>query len=144
MFPRFSTGYYCGIYGVHSACILIDNSLVLFIVPPSGIVFVFILATVTLLLGLCLAWAWGVIVMKAALAARPDAQTQAQLQALQQAIVSRVNATGESAPAVQQELIFDGFMLDTRVTVIYFVLICLFIYFLVRFVPPLYTYMCMD
>ena len=120
------------------------NSLVLFIVPPSGIVFVFILATVTLLLGLCLAWAWGVIVMKAALAARPDAQTQAQLQALQQAIVSRVNATGESAPAVQQELIFDGFMLDTRVTVIYFVLICLFIYFLVRFVPPLYTYMCMD
>lgn len=74
--------------------------------------------------------------MKAALAARPDAQTQAQLQALQQAIVSRVNATGESAPAVQQELIFDGFMLDTRVTVIYFVLICLFIYFLVSFFSP--------
>lgn len=123
----------------------VENSLVLFIVPPSGIVFVFILATVTLLLGLCLAWAWGVIVMKAALAARPDSQTQAQLQALQQAIVSRVNATGESAPAVQQELIFDGFMLDTRVTVIYFVLICLFIYFLVSFASPLsYRRMCMN
>lgn len=123
----------------------VENSLVLFIVPPSGIVFVFILATVTLLLGLCLAWAWGVIVMKAALAGRPDWQTQAQLQALQQAIVSRVNATGESAPAVQQELIFDGFMLDTRVTVIYFVLICLFIYFLVSFALPLsYRCMCMN
>lgn len=81
--------------------------------------------------------------MKAALAARPDAQTQAQLQALQQAIVTRVNATGESAPAVQQELIFDGFMLDTRVTVIYFVLVCLFIYFLVSFLPP-HRCMCMN
>ena len=56
----------------------VENSLVLFIVPPSGIVFVFILATVTLLLGLCLAWTWGVIVMKAALAARPDAARRRQ------------------------------------------------------------------
>ena len=69
--------------------------------------------------------------MKAALAARPKAQTQARLQALQQAIQARVQATGASPAAVQQEMIFDGFMLDTRVTVIYFVLMCLFIYLLV-------------
>lgn len=107
------------------------DSLVLFIVPPSGIVFVFILATVTLLLGITTAWAWGVIVMKAALAARPKSQTQARLQAMQQAIQARVQATGASAAAVQQEMIFDGFMLDARVSVIYFVLMCLFIYLLV-------------
>lgn len=91
------------------------------------------LATITMLLGICLAWAWGVIAMKAALAARPASDTQARLQSLQQAVVSRANATGEPAAAIQQELIFDGFMLDARVTVIYFVMICLFIYFLVGF-----------
>lgn len=107
--------------------------MVIFIVPPSGIVFVFILATFTLLLGITLSWAWGVIVMKAALAARPQAQTNARLQALQQAITSRVKATGENVAGVQQEFIFDGFMLDARVSVIYFVLMCLFIYFLVSF-----------
>jgi len=111
-------------------------SLVVFIVPPSGIVFIFMLATVTMLLGICLAWAWGVIAMKAALAARPASDTQARLQALQQAVVSRANVTGEPAAAIQQELIFDGFMLDARVTVIYFVMVCLFIYFLVGFLVP--------
>lgn len=94
------------------------------------------LATITMLLGICLSWAWGVIAMKAALAARPQSDTQARLQALQQAVVSRANATGEPAAAIQQELIFDGFMLDARVTVIYFVMICLFIYFLVGFLFP--------
>lgn len=69
--------------------------------------------------------------MKAALAARPKLETQVRLQALQQAIEARVKATGESAAAVQQELIFDGFMLDARVSVVYFVLMCLFIYLLV-------------
>jgi len=114
-------------------------SLVIFIVPPSGIVFIFMLATVTMLLGICLAWAWGVITMKAALAARPASDTQARLQALQQTVVSRANATGEPAAAIQQELIFDGFMLDARVTVIYFVMICLFIYFLVCLLFPCQT-----
>lgn len=95
------------------------------------------LAIITIMLGICLAWAWGVIVMKAALAARPDSDTQARLQALQQAVVSRANATGEAVPAIQQELIFDGFMLDARVTVIYFVLLCLFIYFLVSFLSSI-------
>ncbi|OJJ41506.1 hypothetical protein ASPWEDRAFT_167521 [Aspergillus wentii DTO 134E9] len=105
---------------------------VLFIVPPSGIVSVFILVSLTLLLGMALAWAWGVIVMKAAYAARPAAETQAKLQALGQEAYSQANSTGQSVAYVQQKLIYDGFMLDTRVTVIFFVLICLFIYFLAR------------
>lgn len=106
-------------------------SLVVFIIPPSGVVFIFFLGTLTLLIGIGLAWAWGVIVMKAALAARPQAETQAKLQSLQQAIANQVQATGENAGTVQQKFIYDGFMLDARVSAIYFVLICLFIYLLV-------------
>lgn len=100
-------------------------------VPPAGVVFVFFLGMLTLLIGMALAWAWGVIVMKAALAARPQAETQAKLQTLQQEIMNQVNATGANPALLQQEYIYDGFMLDTRVTVIYFVLMCLFIYLLV-------------
>ena len=100
-------------------------------VPPSGIVFIFVLAALTLVIGVCLAWAWGVIVMEAALAARPDSETQAKLQALQQEVISQVKATGQSASFVQRKIIYDGFMLDSRVTAVYFVLICLFIYLLV-------------
>lgn len=106
-------------------------SLVIFMVPPSGVVFIFVLGTLTLLIGVALAWAWGVIVMKAALAARPDAETQARLQSLQQEVQAQVQATGQSPAAVQRKLIFNGFMLDARVSAVYFCLICLFIYLLV-------------
>lgn len=102
-------------------------------IPPSGVVFIFVLGTLTLLIGIGLAWAWGVIVMKAALAARPQAETQAKLQALQQAIGNQVQATGEDAGIVTSKFIYGGFMLDARVSAIYFVLICLFIYLLVLF-----------
>lgn len=100
-------------------------------IPPSGVVFIFFLGTLTLLIGVALAWAWGVIVMKAALAARPQAETQAKLQSLQQAITAQVRATGQDPAVVQRELLFSGFMLDARVTAVYFCLICLFIYLLV-------------
>ncbi|KAJ5562402.1 Brefeldin A sensitivity protein-related protein [Penicillium sp. DV-2018c] len=81
-------------------------------VPPTGTVFVFLLATLTLVLGMGLGWAWGVIAMKAAAAARPAAETQARLQALGQAASQQANATGQPLPAVQQQLIYNGFMLD--------------------------------
>lgn len=69
--------------------------------------------------------------MKAALAARPQSETKAKLQALQQEATRQANATGQSMPSVQQKLIYDGFMLDARVTAVYFVLVCLFIYLMV-------------
>ncbi|GFF70690.1 uncharacterized protein C57A7.05 [Aspergillus udagawae] len=106
--------------------------LVLFINPPSGILFIYILGTLTLLVGMALAWAWGVISMKAALAARPQTDTMARLQALGQEAARQANATGQSAASVQSQLIYDGFMLDARVSVIYFVMMCVFIYFLAR------------
>jgi Protein of unknown function (DUF2422). len=106
-------------------------SLVLFMVPPTGIVFIFLLGTLTLVLGMALGWAWGVIAMKAAMAARPAAETQAKLQALGQAAYSQANSTGQPVAAVQQQLVYTGWMLDTRVTAVHYCLICLFIYLLV-------------
>ncbi|KAJ5182610.1 hypothetical protein N7492_000226 [Penicillium capsulatum] len=107
-------------------------SLVTFMVPPTGIVFVFILGSLTLVVGVCLGWAWGVIAMKAALAARPAAETQAKLQSLGQLAYSQANATGQPVAAIEQKLIYDGWMLDARVSTIYFCMICFLIYLLAR------------
>ena len=52
------------------------------------------------------------------------------LQALGQQAESRANLTGKTVASAQQELIYSSFMLDTRVMVVYFVLSCLFIYFI--------------
>lgn len=105
----------------------------LFIVPPTGIVFIFILGTLTLILGMATGWAWGVITMKAALAARPAADTQARLQALGQQAYSQANSTGQTVAVVESELIYSGFMLDARVTAVYYCMICLMVYLLVGF-----------
>ncbi|QQK43156.1 Brefeldin A sensitivity protein-related protein [Penicillium digitatum] len=107
-------------------------ALVLFMVPPTGIVFIFLLGTLTLILGMALGWAWGAIVMKAAMAARPAAETQAKLQALGQAAYRQANSTGQPVAAVQQQLIYTGWMLDARVTAVHYCLICLFIYLISR------------
>lgn len=116
----------------------------LFINPPSGILFIFILGTLTLLIGMALAWAWGVITMKAALAARPQTETLARLQMLGQEAARQANATGQSAASVQSQLVYDGFMLDARVSVIYFAMTCVFIYFLVRYILVLHFYQVTD
>lgn len=100
-------------------------------VPPTGIVFIFILGALTLIVGMALGWAWGLVAMKAALAARPAAETQAQLQILGQAAYAQANATGQPLATVQQVLVYEGWMLDARVTAVYFCLICLMIYLLV-------------
>lgn len=105
--------------------------IVLFILPPSGILLIFLLGELTLLIGMNLAWAWGVIVMKAALAARPASETQARLNALQQQAYIQANASGQSIADEVQVLVSNGFMLDAPVTAVFFTLICLFIYFMV-------------
>ncbi|OAA38823.1 hypothetical protein NOR_06476 [Metarhizium rileyi] len=108
------------------------GAIVLYIVPPAGILMIYLLASLSLLLGMCLAWAWGLLAMKAAFAVRPDEETQALLQSLQQQAATLANQTGQPPAAVAQKLIYDGFMLDARVVVVYFVMCCLFIYALAR------------
>jgi hypothetical protein len=109
-------------------------ALVLYACPPSNILFLYILASFSLLLGMCLAWAWGLLSMKAALSARPDDETRIKVQALQQAAVMRAGAgaTKEEVQIAATNLVHDGFMLDIRVTVTFFALGCLFIYVLAR------------
>ncbi|KAJ0416722.1 hypothetical protein BJY00DRAFT_325978 [Aspergillus carlsbadensis] len=106
--------------------------MVLFINPPSGVLFVYILGSLTLFIGICLAWAWGVITMKAGLAVRPAAETQARLASLQQAAGAEAQATGGSASLIAQRMVYNGWMLDTRVTVIMYCMLFLFIYFMAR------------
>lgn len=108
--------------------------IVLFIAPPSGVIFVHILAGVTVIVGLALGWAWGVIVMKAALATRPEADLlakYAQLQSIAQNTTNVDPASGQST--FQQIQIFEGFMLDTRVTLTYFCMIGIFVYLVVSY-----------
>ncbi|KAL3489993.1 hypothetical protein BJX62DRAFT_226240 [Aspergillus germanicus] len=106
--------------------------IVLFILPPSGILLIFLLGELTLLIGMSLAWAWGVIAMKAALAARSASETHIKLTALQQQAYIQANISGQSIERELQMLISNGFMLDAPVTAVFFVLICLFIYFMAR------------
>lgn len=108
--------------------------LVIFIAPPSGVVFIGVMIGVMLMFGICLGWTWGVITMKAALATRPAADLQRQYRALQEAATRNTTyvqqASGQAT--FQQVAIFEGFMLDTRVTVTYFCMIGLFIYLVAR------------
>ncbi|KAG9532556.1 hypothetical protein KCU93_g1112, partial [Aureobasidium melanogenum] len=97
--------------------------------PPSGVILVTLLGGFTMILGMALGWAWGVITMKAAQATRPQAETQARLQALG---AQAARNTSPTSYPIAQVLIFNGFMLDTRVTVTFFCMLCLFIYLMAR------------
>lgn len=106
----------------------------LFIAPPSGIVFIQLLISFTVVLGMGLGWGWGVITMKAALAARPQADTNARLAELQRAATQNTTNVGQLSgqTTYAQVLVFEGFMLDARVTAVYYCMICVLIYALVR------------
>ncbi|KAL6849624.1 hypothetical protein ACO1O0_009166 [Amphichorda felina] len=108
------------------------GALLLFIVPPTGILIVYLIAALTLLLGMCLAWAWGLLTMKAALAARPEAATQRKLLALKQAAVAAARQTGGDPAWEAQVLVHDGFMLDARVTAVFYAMGLVFVYVAAR------------
>jgi hypothetical protein len=97
------------------------------------VVFIHVLAGVTIIIGLALGWAWGTITMKAALATRPLADLNARYLALQQSMPQNTTNTGQASGQSQytQIAIFDGFMLDTRVTVTYFCMLGLMVYMVV-------------
>lgn len=103
--------------------------IVIMFLPPSGVVLVFLLGGFTMIMGMALAWAWGVIAMKAALATRPQAETLAREGLLAQEAARRANSTAYPAASV---LVYEGFMLDTRVTVTYFCMLGLFVYLMAR------------
>lgn len=108
------------------------GALLLYIVPPSSILIIYLLAGLSLLFGMCLAWAWGLLTMKAALAARPDSQTMARLLQLQEEAVSQAKQTGQNPLAIAEMLVHEGFMFDARVTVVFYVMSCIFVYVMAR------------
>ncbi|OAA64128.1 hypothetical protein LEL_10648 [Akanthomyces lecanii RCEF 1005] len=118
-------------------------ALTLFIAPPATILLPYLLSAASALLGMCLAWLWALLTMKAALAARPGHETSARLAALEQAASQKARESGTLAANEATLLVFDGFMLDARVTVVYYVMICVFIYALarVRLTNPKFSFM---
>lgn len=107
-------------------------ALTLYSAPPDGNLFIYCLTSFSLLLGMCVAWAWGILTMYAAQAARPDDETRARLQSLEEAAVEAAQRTGESVAWEAQVLGHKGYMLDIRVTSVYWVMCCLFIYMVSR------------
>ncbi|KAF2145862.1 uncharacterized protein K452DRAFT_349248 [Aplosporella prunicola CBS 121167] len=108
--------------------------ILLLIIPPTGVVFISVLGGISAVLGMAIGWAWGVITMKAALATRSSAETKARI-AEMGALAARNSPNPTSALAVKsyaKQLIYSGFMLDTRVVVTYFCMLGLFIYFMAR------------
>src|SRR5882757_8444283 len=111
----------------------------MFIVPPSGIVFLQFMIGFTILFSMTLAWAWVVITMKAALAARSQAYIKARLAQLLQEATQNATYAGQLSgqTTYAQVLVYGGFMLGARVTAVYFCMICPFIYLLAS-LPQLY------
>ncbi|CAI0654532.1 unnamed protein product [Colletotrichum noveboracense] len=99
--------------------------IVLFMMPPSGVVLIHILSGLMICVGLAIGWAWGAITMKAALATRPQADLMRQFQELQQ-------SPNAGQPDFLQIAIFEGRLLDVRVTATYFCMMGLFVYLMAR------------
>lgn len=108
--------------------------IVLFILPCNGIVFIHVMGGLTMIAGMACGWTWGVISMKAALATRPASETNARLAQLaaesSRQQMNTEQTTGQSQ--YTQILIFEGFMLDARVSVTYFCMLGLFVYLVAR------------
>jgi hypothetical protein len=107
---------------------------VLFILPCKGIVFIHVMGGLTIVVGMAAGWAWGVISMKAALATRLAAETNARLAQLATEATRHQSNTEQTTGQSKYTLvlIFEGFMLDTRVTITYFCMIGLFVYLVAR------------
>jgi hypothetical protein len=101
--------------------------------PPSGVVFIHFMAGLMICVGLAMGWAWGAITMKAALATRPQADLQQRYAELQQSAPQNTTNVGQASgqTTYQQIAIYQGFMLDTRVSVTYFCMMGLFVYLMV-------------
>ncbi|PCD27210.1 hypothetical protein FGRA07_02349 [Fusarium graminearum] len=108
--------------------------IVLFIMPPSGVVFIHVLAGLMICFGMAFGWAWGAMAMKAALATRPDADLMQRYGELQASIPQNTTNVGQASgqTTYQQIAIYQGFMLDARISVTYFCLLGLFVYLMAR------------
>ncbi|KAF4970321.1 hypothetical protein FSARC_2641 [Fusarium sarcochroum] len=108
--------------------------IVLFIMPPSGVVFIHVMAGLMICFGLAFGWAWGTITMKAALATRPQADLSQRYLELQQSMPQNTTNVDQASgqATYTQVAIYQGFMLDARVSATYFCMMGLFVYLMAR------------
>ncbi|KAJ6459650.1 hypothetical protein C8R45DRAFT_553978 [Mycena sanguinolenta] len=89
-------------------------AIVSMLLPPSLALSVFLMASVTLLLGMLIGWAWGAATMAAGLHVQDKALLAARLVAAEKGFVAGI------PPAVQlQTLVFKGAFLDVRTSAVY-------------------------
>ena len=93
------------------------------------------MAGLMICIGLAFGWAWGTITMKAALATRPQADLQQRYLELQQSMPQNTTNVDQASgqATFTQVAIYQGFMLDARVSVTYFCMMGLFVYLMVSF-----------
>jgi hypothetical protein len=108
------------------------GAITLYSVPPDGNLFLYTLMSASMLLGMCTAWAWGILTMYCAQAVRSDAEMAAKMESLNQLAAEAAQRTGETVAWEAQGLGNEGYLLDTRVTVVYFVMCSFFIYVVSR------------
>ncbi|KAG6901993.1 hypothetical protein C0995_005793 [Termitomyces sp. Mi166 len=90
------------------------GTIVAVMLPPSIALSLFLLAAITLVLGMCMGWAWGVAAMAAGLSVRSEALLAQQQQRAQASLVDGI------PQALQfQEFIFHGYFLDPRSSAVY-------------------------
>lgn len=102
------------------------SSLVAFFSPPSGVLGVYILACITLLMGLFLAWAWGTVVMIIAIAVQDKAAYHATVKNLGEQARKHPNPASWAQIAV-----YNGAFLDSGTSAVYLAFGILFIYLMV-------------
>jgi len=108
------------------------SALVLLVIPPANILFVYILQAFSLLLGMCAAWAWGLLVMKCGLSVRSESERQSLLASWQTKAAEAARRTGQDPAWEAQILVHDGHFLNAKVTAVFFVMGLFFIYVLAR------------
>ncbi|KAJ7159965.1 hypothetical protein C8R43DRAFT_993969 [Mycena crocata] len=89
-------------------------AIVAVLLPPSLALSVFTIASLTLIIGMLLGWAWGAACMAAGLAVQDKALLATRQAAAQQGLVAGISPTLQI-----QSLIFHGFFLDPRTSAVY-------------------------
>ncbi|KAF7330042.1 hypothetical protein MKEN_00268300 [Mycena kentingensis (nom. inval.)] len=93
-------------------------SIIAILLPPSFALSFFILAVLTLLVGMLLGWAWGAAAMASALHVQDQALLVQRITAFRQAAAAS-NSTAAASAVQLQEQIFHGYFLDTGVSAVY-------------------------
>ncbi|KAJ7207441.1 hypothetical protein GGX14DRAFT_698162 [Mycena pura] len=94
--------------------------IVAFMLPPSLALSLFMFASLTLLFGMLLGWAWGAAAMAAALSVQDKALLASRLAAAQKAIAGAGGPVSAASLQAQLEsLAFHGYFLDGRSSAVY-------------------------